>query len=329
MSGSILLASALFSARLQYKWGLHPRGRYAAVSASIPWLAMGLGLAAAMLWLRAPGVSDILVPITIGTLVLMMAHLHGGWKTNHKGAMETATLVLASVVAFELSGRPRIRAGAPVIDAWLTGHWLALPVAAVIVSASALAVAHAVARSRAHAIGNILVVAAVALISFRVGDGPLVASALLVGAALLGNAIPRFLPWQQLPCAGAACAGFATAWLLLQLPARNAFVSPWVAALLSVLPVTEAVLPLIRNRQRFRYWTGLIAIRDTRVHPAFAAVIAARSIKLAAAAVCATVSVVFVNQSRMLTLAALAIGVGYAAAHMILYRHSVTDRPQV
>jgi UDP-N-acetylmuramyl pentapeptide phosphotransferase/UDP-N-acetylglucosamine-1-phosphate transferase len=90
--------------------------------------------------------------------------------------------------------------------------------------------------------------AAFAIIAASVGDVPLMISALLLAAALCGFWLVNF-PWGKLFLGdgGAYFSGFALAFMAVQLPMRNADVSPWASLLICAYPVIEALYSIARR----------------------------------------------------------------------------------
>ncbi|WP_374664227.1 glycosyltransferase [Ramlibacter sp.] len=92
---------------------------------------------------------------------------------------------------------------------------------------------------------------ALSAIAFHAGDQALSIAALLVAAAMVGFMVVNF-PWGRLFLGdgGAYFAGFALAWLCVELLARNPRVSPWAAVLLCAYPSIEVLYSILRRRRQ-------------------------------------------------------------------------------
>lgn len=94
---------------------------------------------------------------------------------------------------------------------------------------------------------------ALAAIAQSVGDTPLAIVALALAAAVGGFWLVNF-PWGKLFLGdgGAYFAGFALAWLSVEVLARNPQVSPWASVLICGYPTIEVVYSIFRRRRAHR-----------------------------------------------------------------------------
>jgi UDP-N-acetylmuramyl pentapeptide phosphotransferase/UDP-N-acetylglucosamine-1-phosphate transferase len=176
-------------------------------------------------------------------------------------------------------------------------------------------------------------------IAYTVGDAPLAGAALVLAGAVAGFWLVNF-PWGKLFLGdgGAYFAGFALAWLSVELLARNPGVSPWASVLLCGYPTIEVLYSVFRRSRRRlspgqpdrRHLHSLVATQ--LVQPRLAALPpymsnAAVSVLMW---VCATVPVVpailFSGRPDILL---PALGLCVLAYHLVYRRLAAGARPEV
>ena len=94
---------------------------------------------------------------------------------------------------------------------------------------------------------------ALGVIAVSVGDVPLATACMVLAAAVGGFWLVNF-PWGKLFLGdgGAYFAGFALAWLSVELLARNPGVSPWASVLCCGYPTIEVLYSVVRRRRLHR-----------------------------------------------------------------------------
>ena len=103
----------------------------------------------------------------------------------------------------------------------------------------------------------IIILAAFAVVSWRVGDTVLMEVSLLMLAITVGF-LPINFPLGRLFLgdSGAYFLGFFIAALAVMLPARNPEVSPWISLLILGYPMTETIVSIVRKTRRRGHHPG-------------------------------------------------------------------------
>jgi UDP-N-acetylmuramyl pentapeptide phosphotransferase/UDP-N-acetylglucosamine-1-phosphate transferase len=159
-----------------------------------------------------------------------------------------ATFV-AAVVGFWLLGARLTHLDLPVLDAVLAFWPLSLLLTVVAVGGVAHAVNIIDGYNGLSGMVSIFIFLAIAYVSFKVGDAPLLALSFAMVGALAGFFVwnyPRGLIFAG--DGGAYLVGFVIAELSVLLVARNPQVSPWFPLLLVIYPVFETLFTIYRRR---------------------------------------------------------------------------------
>jgi UDP-N-acetylmuramyl pentapeptide phosphotransferase/UDP-N-acetylglucosamine-1-phosphate transferase len=198
-------------------------------------------------------VEDVQVSAILKTIVLagIPAFAFGILEdlTKEVGVLPRLLATMASgLIACLMSGLALTKLDVPVVD--VAFQWL--PLALLFTSFSIAGVANAInIIDGFHGLASgvaIIILLALAAISYEVGDMPLVIAALLVLAVVAGFWFLNYpLGKIFLGDGGAYFTGFAMAWLAVLLLVRNPSVSPWVCLLVFSYPVIEVLYSVVRR----------------------------------------------------------------------------------
>jgi UDP-N-acetylmuramyl pentapeptide phosphotransferase/UDP-N-acetylglucosamine-1-phosphate transferase len=198
-------------------------------------------------------VEDVHVSAILKTIVLagIPAFAFGILEdlTKEVGVLPRLLATMASgLIACLMSGLALTKLDVPIVD--VAFQWL--PLALLFTSFSIAGVANAMnIIDGFHGLASgvaIVILLALATISYEVGDMPLVTAALLVLAVVAGFWFLNYpLGKIFLGDGGAYFTGFAMAWLAVLLLVRNPSVSPWVCLLVFAYPVIEVLYSVVRR----------------------------------------------------------------------------------
>jgi UDP-N-acetylmuramyl pentapeptide phosphotransferase/UDP-N-acetylglucosamine-1-phosphate transferase len=211
-------------------------------------LGIYLGLVAAWLVVKDPAVSDILkIIILAGIPAFAFGILED--VTKEVGVLPRLLATMASgLIACLMSGLALTKLDIPLVDEAFKWWPMALLFTSFAIGGVANAINiidgfHGLASGAA-----IIILLALGVIAFEVGDTPLVVASLMVAAAVTGFWFLNY-PWGKifLGDGGAYFTGFAMAWLAVLLLVRNPKVSPWVCLLVFAYPVIEVLYSVVRR----------------------------------------------------------------------------------
>ncbi len=231
-----------------------PQKFHATPTARVGGLALACALAASILvigwsgWLRESAVDGL----SLLALAAIPAFAGGFGEDVTKRVGVLARLMLtaaAGVIASLLVGATLDRVDVPGIDMLL--QWPIFAIAFTAFAVGGVANAINIIDGYHGLVGGyaILVLAALAFVSFQVGDPVVLSASLAMGGALLG-----FLVWNYpkgrifMGDSGAYLLGFWLAELSVLLVARNPDVSPWFPMALLAYPVFETFFSIYRRK---------------------------------------------------------------------------------
>jgi UDP-N-acetylmuramyl pentapeptide phosphotransferase/UDP-N-acetylglucosamine-1-phosphate transferase len=192
---------------------------------------------------------QILKTILIGGLPCMVIGLAEDLTKKVGAGVRLSATFLSGLLACSIGGVTLTHLHFPVLDGLLAWGPAALFFTAFAIAGVSNAI-NIVDGFNGLASGTaILCLLALAAIAYQVGDTPLVLTAGVMVAALVGFWLVNF-PWGKLFLGdgGAYFSGFALAWIAVLLPMRNASVSPWASLLVCAYPIIEVIYSIARRR---------------------------------------------------------------------------------
>ena len=220
----------------------------------------GFWVAASM---TASPIREFLFALGIGSVPAFLAGLAEDLSRSISVKLRSLAMILSGVFFCLLTGYSVTRLEIPFIDTVMKFHYISIAFTAIAIAGLANAV-NLIDGFHGLAAGSVIILlVAIAVVAFSVGDHDLVMLALVIASVLLGFLLVNFpFGYVFLGDGGAYVAGFWLGALAVMLPMRNPDVSAWVSLLILGYPVQETVFSAIRKTIR----QGYTLSQPDRVH---------------------------------------------------------------